>query len=580
MRDRWGPWVRRTCRFLWGLDFRRTVVAGTLEFVSQSESSLGSAAAAESDRQGSTGNSDADVRQDQAQEDPPYFDLRALKILRGATRGQGLLAGMKIRKKLIVLHTGFSVVLCAILLIALRPAISDVVEVSELAESQALLDAIAPQLASSTSEAQQEAIGKMLPPGTRLSFGAASDFDLPGDVISLATGRPYKAFATSRSSFGPGSIAFLPMTSARTERFAFLRGSIPDARAAVWRLYLILLVALLAVYGLVALALETLVLPANVYGPIRLMLDADLAAREERRESELIDPSLIPSDELGEIMSSRNETILRLRAQGRELAEALGRLEAVANDLKTKNHLLETARRNLADADRLASLGMMSAGIAHELNTPLSVLKGLAERLHANAGVIDPEQAALMRRVVMRIERLSESLLDFARVRPSRLANAALSSIVKETVTLVSLDRETSGVRITTHVPESIVIECDADRLVQVFVNLIRNAAGAAKPGRGCVEVVAEEVIRDDRPWVTVRIQDDGPGIDPSVLPNLFEPFVSTKLDARGTGLGLAVAEGIVKDHGGIILARNRTDAQGAVFEVILPMCIGESRHD
>lgn len=514
------------------------------------------------------------MRSDQATDDPPFFDLRALKLLRGATRGQGLLAGMKIRKKLIVLHTGFSVVLCAILLIALRPAISDVVEVSELAESEALLDAIAPQLANSSGSGQ-ELIEELLPPGTLFHFGEAAEFELPVDVVSLATGRPYKAFSTSRSIFGRGSIAFLPKTSDRPERFVFLRGSIPEARATVWKLYLILLVALLAVYGLVALALETLVLPANVYGPIRLMLDADLAAREERRESELIEPSLIPSDELGEIMSSRNETILRLRAQGRELAEALGRLEAVANDLKTKNHLLETARRNLADADRLASLGMMSAGIAHELNTPLSVLKGLTERLHANAGVIEPEQAELMRRVVMRIERLGESLLDFARVRPSRMSKSPLSAIVKESVTLVSLDRETHGVQITTRVPEWITIECDSDRLLQVFVNLIRNAAGAAKPGKGCVEVSAEEMVRDEHPWVTVRIQDDGPGIDPSVLPNLFEPFVSTKLDARGTGLGLAVAEGIVKDHGGIILARNRQDARGAVFEVVLPIRSG-----
>ncbi len=77
---------------------------------------------------------------------------------------------------------------------------------------------------------------------------------------------------------------------------------------------------------------------------------------------------------------------------------------------------------------------------------------------------------------------------------------------------------------------------------------------------------------RDGTDWLCVTISDNGPGIDPDVLPQLFEPFVSTELDARGTGLGLAVAEGIVREHEGVILARNRPDRAGAVFEVMLPL--------
>ena len=103
-------------------------------------------------------------------------------------------------------------------------------------------------------------------------------------------------------------------------------------------------------------------------------------------------------------------------------------------------------------------------------------------------------------------------------------------------------------------------------------MNLIRNGVDAAKAGGGKVEVFAEEFERDGRRWVSIRVQDEGSGIEPTLLPHLFEPFVSTRLDARGTGLGLAVAEGIVKDHGGLILVRNRIDVKGAVFEVILPV--------
>jgi signal transduction histidine kinase len=85
------------------------------------------------------------------------------------------------------------------------------------------------------------------------------------------------------------------------------------------------------------------------------------------------------------------------------------------------------------------------------------------------------------------------------------------------------------------------------------------------------VTIGADRSDKDGRHWVSLTISDTGPGIDPAVLPHLFEPFVSTRLDSRGTGLGLAVAEGIVREHGGVILARNRTDRSGAIFEVLLP---------
>src|SRR6185436_11426017 len=151
------------------------------------------------------------------------------------------------------------------------------------------------------------------------------------------------------------------------------------------------------------------------------------------KEQEIISDSLIPADELGEIMRSRNRTVTALRAHEAALAEALAELERVATDLKRKNHLLEAARRNLADADRLASLGMMSAGIAHELNTPLAVVKGLADKLnHSAEKRLDPAEAALMVRVVGRLERLGDSLLDFARARPPQTSPVELRAIVDE----------------------------------------------------------------------------------------------------------------------------------------------------
>ena len=305
--------------------------------------------------------------------------------------------------------------------------------------------------------------------------------------------------------------------------------------------------------------------------------------QEGNKEQEIIADSLIPADELGEIMRSRNRTVTALRTHEAALAEALTELEVVVTDLKRKNHLLEAARRNLQDADRLASLGMMSAGIAHELNTPLAVLKGLVEKLNTEGGTMPAPQAALMLRVVRRLERLGDSLLDFARVRHPEMRPALVRTIVEEAATLVRLDRERGGAEIVDEVPAELTVECDADRLVQVMVNLLRNSCDAIRaektgvPGEGLdegrrVRVAAEVSARDGRAWVSITVTDDGPGIDAEVLTRLFEPFASTRMDAHGTGLGLAVAEGIVRAHGGLILARNRADRPGAVFEVMLPV--------
>jgi signal transduction histidine kinase len=109
----------------------------------------------------------------------------------------------------------------------------------------------------------------------------------------------------------------------------------------------------------------------------------------------------------------------------------------------------------------------------------------------------------------------------------------------------------------------------NSDRLVQVFVNLLRNAMYAVPPS-GSIHVVSRRVNRNLHPWVSVAVEDNGPGIPPDVLPEIFEAFVSTRLDAKGTGLGLTVAEGIVHQHGGTITASNRAKG-GACLEVTLP---------
>lgn len=507
--------------------------------------------------------------------------------LRTSRRVGGFLWGMRVRKKVLFLHTLFFLGLAAVLLVPLRPAITEVVEQAEVNEAKMVLRlAMAQALIARASDAPVAKDWAAVLEETQVRRGTAAELGLDEATVTQARASPGRPVASFLHAGAPSAAAYAPpgpgAGGSGDGEFWLASVRIPESRRAVLQLYLLTAVALLAVYALVAAALELFVLPQHVYGPISRMLDADMAVQEGNKEQEIIADTMIPSDELGEIMRSRNRTVQALRRHETALADALAELERVATDLKRKNHLLEAARRNLADADRLASLGMMSAGIAHELNTPLAVLKGLVEKLNASPDkALDAPQAALMQRVVRRLERLGESLLDFARARSPETQPALIRTIVDEAATLVRLDRERTGVDIVNHVRDTIVVECDGDRMVQVLVNLLRNscdaihagvrdAGGEVRDGRVTVEADISE--KDGQEWVSITVSDDGPGIDPDMLSRLFEPFASTRMDAHGTGLGLAVAEGIVREHGGLILARNRSDRSGAVFEVMLPV--------
>lgn len=496
--------------------------------------------------------------------EPPRRERR-WSNLRAASLRPGVPATSRIRAKLILLHTVFSLSLAAVLLVAMRPTMSRLADASEQREY-----ALALRLAA----ADPNAVDALNESGVAVTIGTAASLALPDDVAAAAAARPGTP-VVEKSTAG-GTVAAIALTGAQGPRFARAEIDSPAAARAIDSLYLVITVSMLALYTLIALTLEVLVLPGQVYRPIERLRRADDAVQRGHRDAELIPEREIPRDELGGIMRSRNASIIKLRAQERALNTALAELERAAGELKKKNHLLETAKRNLADQDRLASLGMMSAGIAHELNTPLAVLKGSVERIARDHDPPDEDTAQLMLRVVRRLEKLGEGLLDFARIRPPADTPVPLRAVAEDAWTLVSIDRDARAVVFTNSVDRSIVARGDPDRLTQVLVNILRNAADALadQPGTHthAIEVTGHTEQRDGQAWCVLVVADSGPGLDPAVLPRLFEPFVSTRLDARGTGLGLAVAEGIVREHGGVLLARNSTEEhRGAEFEIVLP---------
>ncbi|MDX2150951.1 MAG: HAMP domain-containing sensor histidine kinase [Bryobacteraceae bacterium] len=441
---------------------------------------------------------------------------------------------LKIRPKLMVLHNLFFLVLSCAIYFSLIPIIEN--RVAEAREREVSLI---------TQVFGAEGPMANLPGREVYEFaqGTPAELGMPREVMEWLERNPGRTWHESSSDY----LYRKELGAGVYKRLRLPRESYNQLISrAKWTLFVVLGLT----YLLAVLLLELIIMPQYVYRPIRLMLEADVATQHGDRENELIPEGLILDDEIGQIMRSRNETIAELRKHEEDLELALRRLEA---------------------QDRLVSLGLMSASVAHELNTPIAVLQGSIEKLleTITSDSATQERLCRMNRVAQRLRKISEGLLDFARVRKQESERVVLRPLLDEAWSLVTIDEKASGVRFHNQVAAEAAVTGNADRLVQVMVNLLRNAVHAVESG-GNVFARSKQVTQQGRQWVTLCVEDDGPGIPADVLPDIFDAFVSSRLDARGTGLGLTVAEGIVQQHGGTIAASNRPEG-GASLSVCLP---------
>ncbi|HET6463525.1 MAG TPA: ATP-binding protein [Candidatus Krumholzibacteria bacterium] len=237
---------------------------------------------------------------------------------------------------------------------------------------------------------------------------------------------------------------------------------------------------------------------------------------------------------------------------------------AVFQDLTEVHEMRERVRK----ADRLAAVGELSAGIAHELRNPLASISGSIEMLYHELA-LDGENKRLMELIMResdRLDRIISDFLEFARLRTPRRVPSKLARCIEDVVTLVKQNTEKiEGVTIRTvfepSLPDAWI---DDEQMRQVFMSLAVNACEAMENG-GTLEITAE---RAGEQRVRVAFKDSGPGIDPEGLERMFEPFFTTK--DGGTGLGLAMANKIVTAHGGSIEFRNAE--RGAIFTIVLPV--------
>jgi two-component system, NtrC family, sensor kinase len=259
-----------------------------------------------------------------------------------------------------------------------------------------------------------------------------------------------------------------------------------------------------------------------------------------------------------------------LNAMGEALDVSQRRLE---EQIRARNAATESLRH----ADRLATVGQLAAGVAHELGTPMTVIDGHAREISIVGGV--PSEALrsvkVIREQVRGMTRIIQQLLNFARRSAPARRDEPLKQLTDRTLEVLFPLAAKKGVHLAGHVPEALTAHVDASGVQQVITNLVMNGIQATPKG-GEVEVTAERVERSapgdghSRPWIRLDVIDSGIGLSAEVRPHLFEPFFTTKDVGEGTGLGLSVSYGIVRDHGGFIEAVAREHG-GTRFSVFLP---------
>jgi len=268
--------------------------------------------------------------------------------------------------------------------------------------------------------------------------------------------------------------------------------------------------------------------------------------------------ALAQRDEIGELAREVNAMCERLvEANQKTERETLARISAL---------------EQLRHADRLITVGRLAAGVAHELGTPLNVIGGRVKMLRRGglAPKIIEEYLGIVAEQVERMTSIIRQLMDFARRREPKVAAADLHASARAIQRLVQPLAQKRGVEVVVASSEPVWALGDAVQLEQVMSNLVVNAIHACAAG-GRVEISCTLRGQGDERRAVVRVQDDGHGMDDATKERIFEPFFTTKDVGQGTGLGLSVAHGIVREHGGSIEVESAPE-RGSRFSVFLPM--------
>lgn len=340
-------------------------------------------------------------------------------------------------------------------------------------------------------------------------------------------------------------------------------GGAPDRGTPLVRLVALYMVT----FGLALLVFAYLVLTRLIVRPVDRLVEAADRVASGARTLRVPRSGARELVELGASVQSMTEKLIN------EEAALILKVE----ELTETTTRLKDAQDQLVRSERMASVGRLAAGIAHEIGNPLAALMGMQDLLLDGQLAPDEQRDFLerMRRETQRIHSVVRDLLDFARPEEARPVDAAapavadVRAVVDDVVGLARPQKAFRAVRIDADVDPSLRVALSAPRLTQVLLNIVLNA-GAAMAAAG--QAGGRVSIRAYREGARVRVEveDDGPGVAEEIRDRLFEPFVTTKQVGEGTGLGLAVCRGLVESAGGE-LGVDASYRAGARFYVVLP---------
>jgi signal transduction histidine kinase len=241
------------------------------------------------------------------------------------------------------------------------------------------------------------------------------------------------------------------------------------------------------------------------------------------------------------------------------------------NRLEDANRSLREAQEQLIQGERLATIGEMAAGIAHELKNPLVSIGGFARRLEKKmpAGSVECEYAGTIVQEVRRLEKMLSEILGYSKKSVICYELCSITDILEDALTMIESLLDETRICVTRRYPKKVLsLLADSLQLKQVFLNLFYNAQEAMKHG-GRLDITVSSTRLNGRRAVSVKVADTGGGIRQKESHSIFDPFYTTK--KGGTGLGLPIANRIVANHGGRIIVNNQ-DGVGVEFNVILPV--------
>ncbi len=374
--------------------------------------------------------------------------------------------------------------------------------------------------------------------------------------------------------------SYQPILDVSGERVGMLYAGFLEApsRNDLWQalgLLILFFLALMIISGMVS------VLGAkSIFKPLEMMSEVVKATRQGRHKRIGEVPS---QDEIGQLARELDVLLELLRTRNQQVQEWAEKLETKVEErtreLRQKNErllstirILRETRAQLIAAEKLAALGELTAGVAHEINNPAAVIIGnldlLVDELGAQAEPVRHEIDLIVEQV-FRIKEIIQSLLDYARPqeKPATSTWVDVNEVVQSTQALVRHMRKTHRFDLRLRLGGVDPVRISPSELQQVLVNLVVNGVHAVEKTGGVIEI---ETSAWPGKGVVIRVRDNGSGMDEETLEMIFNPFYSQRREGRGTGLGLSISHGLIQRHGGRISVESKP-GEGSCFSVWLP---------